>query len=154
MHTRQNILSVSTWAFGVGGLIALSFWLSGASAGELQKLLGKSNAFAALPAMKHTLVFRLESFQPVQHRREAKGKQWWYICDGHQRIGLITTWLNHVELFRFSPNVAKGAKYEIPEIYHWANLIGARLPLQMVGYHTSIPPMTSLKLTFTKDRGE
>ncbi len=145
---------VRTWAIVMGGIIALSFWSSGASAGGLQKLLKESKAFAALPVMKHRPEFRLESFEPVQHRREAQGKQWWYICDGHQRIGLITTWLNHVELFRFSPNVDKGTKYEIPEIYHWANLIGVRLPLQMGGYHSPVPPLTSFKLTFTKDRGD
>jgi hypothetical protein len=151
MKKRSN---VNAWATVYGGLIVLIFWLSRASAGELQKLLERSEAFAALPAMTHTPAFRLESFEPVQHRPEAKGKQWWYICDGEERIGLITTWLNHVELFRFSPNVARGATYTIPEIYHWANLIGARIQLRMHGYHTSIPRLTSFNLIFTKDRGE
>ncbi|MGB2824878.1 MAG: hypothetical protein WBF17_28150, partial [Phycisphaerae bacterium] len=84
----------------------------------------------------------------------AKGKQWWYIRDGDERIGLVTTWLNHVELFRFSPDVNKGAKYPIPPVYHWANLIGARLPLQMCGYHSPVPRVDSFKLTFTKPRGD
>ena len=136
------------------GLIALTTGASPASAGELQNLLDKSKAYAALPRVKHTPAFRLECFEPIQHREQARGKQWWYICDGDERIGLITTWLNHVELFRFSPNVDKGAQYEIPEIYHWANLIGVRLPLQMGGYHSPVPAMTSFNLIFTKDRGD
>jgi len=150
----KNILNVRTWALVVSGLITLSFRSSLSTAGELQKLLEKSKAFAELPMMTHTPDFRLEPFEPVQHREEAKGKQWWYICDGDGRVGLITTWLNHVELFRFSPDVDKGAKYEIPEIYHWANLIGARLPLHMVAYHAQVPRMTSSKLIFTRELGD
>jgi hypothetical protein len=150
----KDILNVRTRAFVIGGLIVLSFWSSLSTAGELQKLLDKSKAYAALPKVKHTPEFRLECFEPVQHRPEAQGKQWWYICDGDERIGLITTWLNHVELFRFSPEVDKGANYPIPEIYHWANLIGVRLPLQMGGYHSPVPPVTSFNITFTKDRGD
>jgi len=151
---EKEMSNVSTWAFVMGGLIALACGSSRASAGEIQNILDKSKAFAALPRMKHAPAFRLEPVQPVQLRPEAKGKQWFYICDGDERIGLVTTWLNHVELFRFSPNVAKGAKYEIPQIYHWANLIGARIQLQMYGYHTQVPPFTSFKLTFTKERGD
>ncbi|MBM4042993.1 MAG: hypothetical protein FJ290_31270, partial [Planctomycetes bacterium] len=145
--------NASTWAFVMGGVVALACGASGAPAGEIQKILDNSKAFAAMPKVKHTPAFRLESFEPVQARPEAKGKQWWYICDGDERIGLITTWVNHAELFRFSPEVAKGAKYEIPAIYHWANLIGARLPLEMCGYHSPVPPIESFKLTFTKDKG-
>ena len=122
-----------------GGLLALALCSSLASAGELQNLLEESAAYAALPVVKHTPSFRLDPFEPVQHFPEARGKQWWYICDGDERIGLITTWLYHVELFRFSPDVARGARYEIPEVYHWANLIGPRIQLRMHGYHTSIP---------------
>jgi len=151
---KPRVTSALPAAACLSGLIALAFWSSGASAGELQKLLDESKAFAALPVMKHTPAFRLEPFEPVQHRQEAKGKKWWYICDGDERIGLITTWLNHVELFRFSPDVNKGAKYGIPEIYHWANLIGARIQLRMNGYHSQVPSLTSFKLTFTKDRGD
>jgi len=150
----KNLSHVSTWTCVIAGLMALSFWPSCVSAGELQNLLDKSQAFAALPRVTHTPVFRVESFEPVQHRKEAQGKQWWYICDGNERIGLITTWLNHVELFRFSPDVAKGAKYQIPEIYHWANLIGAKLELRMHGYHTQVPAIGSFKLTFTRERGD
>jgi len=146
--------NTSTWVFVMGGLIALTCGSSRASAGEIQKILDKSKAFAALPKVKRTPAFRLEPFEPAQARPEAKGKQWWYICDREERIGLVTTWLNHVELFRFSPDVAKGAKYEIPPIYHWANLIGARLPLQMCGYHSPVPPIESFKLTFTKEKGD
>jgi len=62
--------------------------------------------------------------------------------------------VNHIELFRFSPEVANGAKYEIPPIYHWANLIGARPPLEMCGYHSPVPPVESFKLTFAKDKGD
>jgi len=140
--------------FVVVGLISVTFCSSRASAGELQSILEKSKAFAALPRVKHTPAFRLEPFEPAQHFKEARGKQWWYICDGNERIGLITTWLNHVELFRFSPGIEKGAKYPIPPVYHWANLIGARLPLQMCGYHSPVPPVTSFKLTFTKRTGD
>ena len=135
--------NVSTRAFVMGGLIALTFGSSRAFAGELQNMLDKSNAFATLPRVKHTPAFRLEGFEPVQQREEAQGKQWWYICDGQERIGLLTTWFDgHVELFRFSPEVDKGAKYPIPEVYHWANLIGSRLPTN------------GSKFIFTKDSGD
>jgi len=147
----KNMSNVSTWAAVCGGLIALTFGSSGAEAGELQNILDKSKAFAALPIMKHTPAFHLERIRYAGH---AKDKQWFYICDGKERIGLITTWLNHVELFRFSPNVDKGAKYEIPPIYHWANLIGARIQLQMNGYHTQMPRVASFKLSITRDRGD
>ena len=146
--------SMRTCGFVGVALIAVTFCSLRALAGELQNVLNKSKAYAALPRVKHTPAFGLEAFEPVQHRQEAKGKQWWYIRDGKERIGLITTWLNHVELFRFSPDVDKGAKYEIPPIYHWANLIGARLPLQMGGYHSPVPPCRSFNLSFTKERGD
>ena len=146
--------NIRAWAFVVAGLIAVTWCLSRASAGELQNILEKSKAYAALPRVKHVPAFRLEPFQPVQARPEAKGKQWWYLCDGKERIGLVTTWLKHVELFRFSPDVGKGAKYEVPRVYHWANLLGARIPLQMSLQWSGLPPVTSFKLTFTKDRGE
>jgi hypothetical protein len=135
--------NVSAWAFVVAGLVALAFGPSRASAGELQNMLDKSKAFAALPRMKHTPAFRLELFDARQYPKEAQGQQWWYICDGKERVGLITTWFDgHVELFRFSPEVDKGAKYELPAVYHWANLIGARLPTN------------GARFTFTKDAGD
>jgi len=146
--------SMRTCAFAAVVSIAVTLCSLRAFAGELQNVLSKSRAYAALPRVKHTPAFGLEPFEPVQVRPEAKGKQWWYIRDGKERIGLITTWLNHVELFRFSPDVDKGAKYEIPPIYHWANLIGARLPLQMGGYHSPVPPCRSLELSFTRERGD
>ena len=149
----RNPASVTTWTAVCGGLVCLAFLSSGATAGELQNILDKSKAFAALPAVKHTPAFRLEPFEPTQARKEAKGKKWWYICDGEERIGLVTTWLKHVELFRFSPNVDKGAKYEIPQVYHWANLIGARVPLQMSLQWSGLPPLSSFNLVFAKERG-
>ncbi len=150
----KNTPNVTTWAAVFGSLVALAFAPTRASAGELQNILNKSRAFAALPRRKHSAAFRLEPFEPVQARPEAKGKQWWYLCDGSERIGLVTTWLKHVELFRFSPEVDKGSKYKIPPVYHWANLIGARIPLQMSMQWSGLPPVTSFRLTFTRDRGE
>lgn len=150
----RRTLSESVWVFVLVGLLAAGFRPSRGRAGELKNILEKSRALAALPMMKRTPAFRLEPFEPVQHFQQAKEKQWWYIRDGEERIGLITTWLNHVELFRFSPGVDKGAKYPIPPVYHWANLMGARLPLQMCGYHSPVPPVGSFKLTFTKQRGD
>jgi hypothetical protein len=150
----KSIWNERAWGFLAGGLIALALGPSLVSAGELQNILDKSKAFAALPAVEHVPAFRLEPFEPLQYFPQAKGKQWWYICDGEERIGLITTWLNHIEMFRFSPHVAKGAKYPIPEVYHWANMIGARLPLQMCGYHSPVPPVVSFRLNFIQDRGD
>ena len=138
----------SSSASVVGGLIVLAFWSARVSAGELQNLLDKSDAFAALPRVKHIPAFRLEPIQPAEH---AKGTDWSYVCDGDERIGLIQTWSKEIEMFRFSPQVAKGAKYEIPKIYHWGNLYGARI--QMYGTQM-LPPTTSFKLSFAKDRGD
>ena len=70
----KNLSHVSTWTCVIAGLMALSFWPSCVSAGELQNLLDKSQAFAALPRVTHTPVFRLEPFEPAQHRKEAQGK--------------------------------------------------------------------------------
>ena len=150
----RRTANVARWTAVCGGLVCLELGSFRATAGELQNILDKSKAFASLPRKRHTPAFRLEPFEPAQHVQQAKGKQWWYLCDGDERIGLVTTWLNHVELFRFSPDVDKGAKYQIPPVYHWANLIGARLPLQMCGYHSPVPRATSFKLTFTKKRGD
>jgi hypothetical protein len=133
----------------VGGLLALALSPATASAGELQNLLDKSKAFAALPRMKHTPAFRLEPIQPAEH---AKGTEWFYICDGNERIGLIQTWIKEIEMFRFSPAAGGDAeKYELPEYYHWGNLYGARI--QMYGTQM-LPPVTSFELKFTKDRGD
>ena len=85
----KGVSNISTWAFVAGGLIALGIWPSLASSGELQNLLDKSQAFAALPAAKHTPAFRLEPIQPAEH---AKGTEWFYVCDDNERIGLIQTW--------------------------------------------------------------
>ena len=83
---------------------------------QLKELLDNSRAFAALPRVKYTPTFHLESISPAGH---AKGTQWFYICDGNQRIGLIQTWTKEIEMFRFSPGGdGAAAKYEIPEIYH------------------------------------
>jgi len=140
MKKRSN---PNTWAFALLGLLALAGEPSLARAGELQNLLDKSQAFAAVPKVKHTPAFRLESFDARQYPKEAQGHQWWYICDGQERVGLLTTWFDgHVELFRFSPEVDKGQKYPIPEVYHWANLIGSRLPTN------------GSKFTFIKDAGD
>jgi hypothetical protein len=53
MPTRKNTSNFSTWAIVASGLIVLSFLAAGVSAGELQDLLEKSKAFAALPRIKH-----------------------------------------------------------------------------------------------------
>ena len=69
----KRVSNISSWAFVLGGLTALSLWPSLATAGELQNILDKSKAFAALPTLKHTTAFRLERFDPVQYRKEAQG---------------------------------------------------------------------------------
>ena len=47
---RVKLTSVSARACALGGLLALGFWPSHGWAGELQKLLEGSKAYAALPA--------------------------------------------------------------------------------------------------------
>ena len=64
--------NINTWACLMAGLVALAFGTSSASAGELQNLLDKSKAFAALPRMKHTPAFGL--FDDVM-LEEVKDKQ-------------------------------------------------------------------------------
>ena len=118
-------------------------------AGALQAFLDKSKTYAELPRRTYTPRFNLEALTPAKH---AKGTQWFYIRDGNERIGLIQTWTKEIEMFRFFPaGDGKGPKYEIPEIYHWANLYGARI--QMYGTQM-LPPVTEFKLSFTKDRGD
>jgi len=51
--------SVTTWTLSMGGLIALAIGPSNGSAGEIQKILDNSKAFAAMPRMTHTPAFRL-----------------------------------------------------------------------------------------------
>ena len=148
MKTTSNF---NTWTLVAGGVIALCLGSSHASAGELQNLLDKSKAFAALPKVRHTPAFRVERFEPVQFIEEAKGKEWYYICDGQEQVGMIQTWTKEIEMFRFSPHVAPGTKFAVPEIYTWANMHGARIQMHST---QMLPPLTSFKLTFTKDRGE
>jgi hypothetical protein len=148
MKTMKTTSNLNTWTLVAGGVIALCLGSSHASAGELGNLLDKSKAYAALPAVKHTPAFRLEPIQPAEH---AKGTEWFYVCDGDERIGLIQTWTKEIEMFQFSQQVANGGKYEIPKIYHWGNLYGARI--QMFGTQM-LPPVESFKLTFAKDRGD
>ena len=116
---------------------------------RLQQFLHQSGAFAEIPRKAYTPRFNLESLPPAN---EAKGTDWFYIRDGDERIGLIQTLTREIEMFRFSPSGdGRGAGIEIPEVYHWANLFGARI--QMYGTQ-ELPPVTSFKLTFTKDRGD
>lgn len=115
----------------------------------LQAFLAKSRTYAELPKRAYAPQFNLEVLIPAEH---AKGTQWFYIRDGEERIGLIQTWTKEIELFRFFPaGDGKGASYEIPEIYHWANLYGARI--QMYGTQM-LPPVTEFNLSFLKDRGD
>ena len=117
--------------------------------GLLQQFLDKSKTYAATPKIAHTPKFNLEPLTPKEH---AKGTEWFYIRDGQERIGLIQTWIKEIEMFRFFPSPdGKGENYEFPEIYHWANLFGCRI--QMYGTQ-GLPPVTSFKLTFTKERGD
>jgi len=69
----KAVSSVTAWALVMGGLISVAIGPSRGSAGEIQKILDNSKAFAAMPRMKHTPAFRLEPFEPVQARPEAKG---------------------------------------------------------------------------------
>ena len=118
-------------------------------AGALQAFLDKSRTYAAIPKRTYTPRFSLEVITPAGH---AKGTQWFYIRDGVERIGLIQTWIKEIEMFRFRPSDdGKGLPYEIPEIYHWANLYGARI--QMYGTQM-LPPVTAFDLSFPKDHGD
>lgn len=115
----------------------------------LHQFLKKSKAYAALPAMPHIPQFSLEPLAPAAH---AAGSEWWYIRDGNERVGLIQTWIKEIEMFRFFPaGDGKGEAYPIPEVYHWANLIGSRL--QMYGTML-LPPLTSFTLSWIRNQGE
>jgi len=116
---------------------------------RLQQLLNQSGAFADIPKKPWIPRFNLEPLPPAN---DAKGTEWFYIRDGEERIGLIQTLTREIEMFRFLPSGdGPGARIEIPEVYHWANLFGARI--QMYGTQ-ELPPVTAFKLTFTKDRGD
>ena len=134
-------MSESVWVFVLGGLLAVGFRPSRGRAGELQNILEKSKAFAALPVMKCTPAFRLE---PV-----GKRKQWYYICDGDRRVGLIG---EDVQLFD------KEANYSGSKVDNTCFADGARLCLTMGAFephrNNEIPRMTSRKLTIMKDRGD
>jgi hypothetical protein len=129
MKTMKTTSHLNTWTLVAGGAIALCLGSPHASAGELGNLLDKSNAFAALPKVKHTPAFRVERFEPVQFFEEARGKEWYYIFDRQEQVGMIQTWTKEIEMFRFSPRVALGTKFAVPEIYTWANMHGARIQM-------------------------
>ena len=115
--------------------------LGGDSAGLLQKFLDTSRTYKTLPVVKRTPAFHLE---PV-----GKRKQWYYICDGDRHIGLI--WAD-VQLFD------KEANYTGSKVENTCFADAARLTLTMGPFephrNNRIPPITSRKLTFTKDRGD
>ena len=110
--------------------------------GLLQEFLDASKAYNALPAVKRTPAYRLE---PVE-----KKNQWYYICDGERHVGLIG---EDVQLFD------REAKYSGGKTDNSCFVDGARLCLTMGdfeprGDQEKLPPMTSRKLTITKDRGD
>jgi hypothetical protein len=135
--------------------MALVCWLAGAGcpllsapASLLQQFLDGSKGYAALPRSPYTPAFRLEAIPPP----DAKGSEWYYLCDGPQRIGLTQTWICEIELFRFFPAApGQGEPYPIPPVYHWANLHGARI--QMYG-RQMLPADPAFRLTFTRKEGE
>jgi hypothetical protein len=114
----------------------------------LQRFLARSPGYAALPRVSYTPCFGLEPVTPAAH---ATGTEWYYLCDRGERIGLIETWKREIEMFRFRPaGENRGGNWELPEVYHWANLQGARIQL----YGTQmLPPVTSFRLTVAQDRG-
>jgi len=113
----------------------------GNPAGLLQKFLDTSKAYNGLPAVKRTPAFRLE---PVEKR-----KQWYYIGDGDRHVGLIG---EDVQLFD------KEANYSGSKVENTCFADAARLCLTMGAFephrNNEIPPITSRKLTITKDRGD
>jgi len=136
-------------AAGLAACLLLACGAADAAAGQLQKFLDRSKAYAALPRVAHVPQFHLESIPPGQH---AAGTEWWYVLDGDERIGLIQTWTKEIELFTFRPRgSAVGPQPEIPNVHHWATLIGARI--QMYGTQ-GFPLATGFTVRFTKDRGD
>ena len=119
------------------------------ASGGLREFLDKSAAYARLPRVAHTPSFDLEPFTPAEH---ARGTEWFYIRDGGERIGLIENWKKEIEMFRFLPaGRGKAPPVEIPEVYHWGNLFGARI--QLFGTQM-LPPVKSFAIAFTKDHGD
>ncbi len=138
--------------FVVAGMLALLSSI-GPAAGRaeslLQQRLDASPAYAALPKVAHVPQFSLERITPAEH---AKDTDWFYILDGKERVGLIQSWTKEIEMFRFFPaGDGTGERYEIPTMYHWANLHGARI--QFFGFQ-SLPPLKSLKVDWRKDKGD
>jgi hypothetical protein len=138
----MKLTSVCLWACLLCGLLPTVSRPSPTTAGELQKWLEKSKAYAALPTVKHAPNFHLELIQPGE---EGRRNAWYYICDGDRRVGAIG---DDVQLFD------KEADYRGGKLDNTCFADGARLCLTMGPYHTEIPPISSRKLTVTKDRGE
>ncbi len=114
---------------------------------QLQRFLARSLGYAALPRLTYTPCFGLEPVTPAAH---ARGTEWYYLCDRDERIGLVETWKREIEMFRFRPAGESRGAWELPEVYHWANLRGARIQL----YGTQmLPPVTAFRFTVVQGEG-
>ncbi len=129
-------------------VVTVSLAVSGfARAGLLEETMRQTPAYRKLSQIAHTPAFRVESFPPAPH---AEGTQWWWIYDGPQKIGLIQTWTQEIEMFRFTRTAdGKVVEYSIPPVHHWATLVGPKLSIAAPLWEEQ----KSFRITFIEKHG-
>ena len=113
-------------------------------AGPLQKAIEDTRSYAGLPRHDHTPDFRIAA---VRNRKYSKEFRW--IMDGRQRIGLLNFWIGEIEMFRFFPPPGgTRVAYRMPAVQHWATIQGPRITIVPQGTWTNRGQMVYLQ-----DRG-
>lgn len=100
--------------------------------GRLQAFIESARCYASLPRHAHKPEFRLVGVRGRKPRRE-----YFWIMDGRQKIGLLNLWIGEIEMFRFFPPAGERVDYRMPAVHHWATLQGPRITIVPQGTWTN-----------------
>jgi hypothetical protein len=108
--------------------------------GRLQAFLEGTRCFTNLPRRAHTPEFRLVRVSEWKYRRE-----FYWIMDGQQQIGLLNLWIGEIEMFRFFPPAGELVRYRMPAVQHWATIQGPRITMVPQGTWTNMDETACLQ---------